>query len=128
MDYNRAALKQRVRQAMRSQRPHPMLVTLLFTVIVSVGSQIINQTLGAASGASAMSAAFAAAVLCFGDLFGISSLDLQSGLVIVVFLMLTPSVIFVFERAFELGSALLARLTPGGAKTGRAAPGRGTKR
>ena len=51
-----------------------------------------------------MSAAFAVAVLRFGALFGISPLDLQSGLVIVVFLMLTPSVIFVFERAFELGS------------------------
>ena len=51
-----------------------------------------------------MSAAFAAAVLCFGAVFDISPLDFQSGLVIVVFLMLTPSVIFVFERAFELGS------------------------
>ena len=52
----------------------------------------------------AMSAAFAVAVLRFGALFDISRLDFQSGLVIVVFLMLTPSVIFVFERAFELGS------------------------
>ena len=75
-----------------------------------------------------MSAAFAVAVLRFGALFDISPLDLQSGLVIVVFLMLTPSVIFVFERAFELGSALLARLTASGGKTRRAAPRHETKR
>ena len=72
-----------------------------------------------------MSAAFAVAVLRYGEVFDIKPLDLQSGLVIVVFLMLTPSVIFVFERAFELGSALLARLAAGG---GRAASQRGAKR
>ena len=54
-----------------------------------------------------MSAAFVIAVLRFGDFFQLTPLDFQSGLVIVVFLMLTPSVIFVFERAFELGSAAL---------------------
>lgn len=58
-----------------------------------------------------MSAAFVIAVLRFGSLFELTPLDFQAGLVIVVFLMLTPSVIFVFEKSFELGSALLAALT-----------------
>ncbi len=59
----------------------------------------------------AMTAAFAVAVLAFGDFFQLTPLDFQAGLVIVVFLMLTPSVIFVFERAFELGSGLLTLLS-----------------
>ena len=58
----------------------------------------------------AMSAAFVVAVLAFGKMFQLTPLDFQAGLVIVVFLMLTPSVIFVFERAFEWGSASLALL------------------
>lgn len=50
----------------------------------------------------AMSAAFVVAVLGFGTMFELTPLDFQAGLVIVVFLMLTPSVIFVFERGLEL--------------------------
>ena len=54
-----------------------------------------------------MVAAFVVAVLGFGPLFEITPLDFQSGLVIVVFLMLTPSVIWGFERLFELGASAL---------------------
>ncbi len=57
-----------------------------------------------------MTAAFAVAVLVFGDLFNLVPLDFQAALVITVFLLLAPTVIFVFERAFELGSAAIALL------------------
>ncbi|MDE6280876.1 MAG: DUF975 family protein [Oscillospiraceae bacterium] len=59
MEFNRAQLKQRVRQAMRGQRPRPMLITLLFTIIVSIGTQIVNGILGAASGSNAMTQMYA---------------------------------------------------------------------
>ncbi len=55
----------------------------------------------------AMAAAFATAVLGFGGLFELTALDFQAGLVIVVFLMLTPSVIFVFERGVDLMEVLV---------------------
>ena len=42
MNYNRAAMKEEVKQAMRQARPHPMLVTLLFTVIVGMGASLIS--------------------------------------------------------------------------------------
>ncbi len=51
---------------------------------------------------AAMSAAFAVAVLWFGEMFELTALDFQAGLVIVVFLMLTPSVIFVFEKGLDM--------------------------
>jgi len=54
----------------------------------------------------AMAAAFAVAVLGFGPFFGLTPLDFQSALVITVFLMLAPSVIWFFEHLFELGSRL----------------------
>jgi hypothetical protein len=54
-----------------------------------------------------MAAAFAVAVLRYGELFQLTQLDFQSGLVITVFLMLAPSVIWSFERLFELGSQAL---------------------
>ena len=54
-----------------------------------------------------MATAFVVIVLGFGSFFELTPLDFQSGLVIVVFLMLTPSVIWVFERLFELGANLL---------------------
>lgn len=72
-----------------------------------------------------MSAAFAVSVLGFGEFFQLTPLDFQSGLVIVVFLLLTPSVIFVFERAFEVGStafSLLACKKKGSTAAKRAAP------
>ena len=69
-----------------------------------------------------MSAAFVLAVTQFSAVFDLTALDFQSGLVIVVFLMLTPSVIFVFERAFELGSTVLSRLAGKGGRAKRTAP------
>ena len=55
-----------------------------------------------------LSAAFAVAVLWFGELFELTALDFQAGLVIVVFLMLTPSVIFVFEKGLDMLELLAA--------------------
>lgn len=48
-----------------------------------------------------MTVAMIVAVLAFGSFFELTALDFQSWLVIVVFLMLAPSVIYVFERMFE---------------------------
>ena len=42
MNYSRAAMKQEVKQAMRQARPHPMLVTLLYLVVVSTVAGIIS--------------------------------------------------------------------------------------
>lgn len=67
MEYDRVRLKQAAKQAMRYQRPHPMLVTLLFTFVVSIGSQIISRILGAASGSGTLSTLYAQAVLQYGD-------------------------------------------------------------
>ena len=64
----------------------------------------------------AMSVAFVVAVLSFGGVFELTPLDFQAGLVIVVFLMLTPSVIFVFERGMDLIEVLM---TAGKKKLGR---------
>ena len=66
-EYDRVRLKRTARQAMKYQRPHPMLVTLVFTIVVNVGSQIINQILGAASGANTLSGLYAQAVLEYED-------------------------------------------------------------
>ena len=49
-----------------------------------------------------MASAFVIAVLAFGEFFQLTPLDFQSGLVIVVFLLLTPSVIYVLERGVDL--------------------------
>ena len=59
MEYNRVQLKRSARQAMKFQRPRPMLITLLFTIIVSIGTQIVNGILGAASGSSDMTGMYA---------------------------------------------------------------------
>ena len=67
MEYDRARLKQTVRQAMKLQRPHPMLITLLFTIIVSVGSQIINGILSTVSGSGTLSSLYAQAVIDYED-------------------------------------------------------------
>ena len=49
-----------------------------------------------------MTGAFVIAVLGFGRVFELTPLDFQAGLVIVVFLMLTPSVIYALERGMDL--------------------------
>ena len=48
-----------------------------------------------------MTGAFLLVVLFFGSFFDLTALDFQTWLVIIVFLMLAPSVIYVFEKAFE---------------------------
>lgn len=58
--YQRARLKEEVKQAMRSTRPRPMWVALLFSVIVAAGSWLVNTVIGAVSGVSALSSTFAA--------------------------------------------------------------------
>ena len=42
MNYNRAVMKQEVKLALRQTRPHPMLVTLLFLVILGAGAWLIS--------------------------------------------------------------------------------------
>ena len=66
-EFNRAQAKQAARRAMKAQRPHPMLITLLFIVLVNVGSQILNGVLGAASGSSRMGTMFAQAYSMYED-------------------------------------------------------------
>ncbi len=56
-----------------------------------------------------MTVAMAVAIFGFGDFFSLTPLDFQSALVITVFLLLAPSVIWFFEQLFVLGSALLRR-------------------
>lgn len=56
-----------------------------------------------------MTVAMVIAVLRFGSYFELSALDLQSALVITVFLLLAPSVIYAFETAFEWGSRVKAQ-------------------
>ena len=58
-----------------------------------------------------MTVAFVIAVLGFGSFFNLTPLDFQSALVITVFLLLVPSVIFAFEKIFEFGSAALGLWT-----------------
>ena len=62
MEYDRARLKQTARQAMRGQRPHPMLITLLFTVLANIGSQVVARILGFASGSASVGSLFVQAM------------------------------------------------------------------
>lgn len=48
MEFDRAQAKRSVRQAMRMTRPRPMLVTLLFTLMVSMSTGVLNGVLGMA--------------------------------------------------------------------------------
>jgi len=59
----------------------------------------------------AMTGAMLIAIIFFGSFFDLTALDFQSALVITVFLMLAPSVIWFFEKAFTLGSAALGLWT-----------------
>ncbi|MBD5118029.1 MAG: DUF975 family protein [Clostridiales bacterium] len=63
MEYHRAQLKRKARQAMKYQRPRPMLVTLLFTIIVSIGTQVVNGILRAASGGNDVTGMYAELVV-----------------------------------------------------------------
>ena len=55
MNYNRAAMKEEVKLAMRQTRPKPMLVTLLYLVIVAVGTQLISRLLNTLFSGSSIS-------------------------------------------------------------------------
>ncbi len=55
---------------------------------------------------ASMAGAFAVAVLGFGEFFSLTALDFQSALVIAVFLLLAPSVIWFFEHGFDLCTRL----------------------
>ena len=66
-EFDRVQAKQAARRAMTAQRPHPMLITLLFIVLVNIGSQLINGILGAASGSSKLSTMFAQAFYQYED-------------------------------------------------------------
>lgn len=67
LEYDRIRLKTAARQAMRGQRPHPMLVTFLFSVIVGIGSQIIGWIFGAVTGSSSLSRLYAEAFFEYQD-------------------------------------------------------------
>lgn len=67
MEYDRVRLKQAARQAMRFQRPHPMLITLLFIILTNLGSQAVSRILGAASGSNTLSTLYAQAMLQYED-------------------------------------------------------------
>ena len=48
--YQRALLKEEVKQAMRGTRPRPMWIALLFSLILGVGAWLINSLIGAVFG------------------------------------------------------------------------------
>ena len=68
MEYDRVRLKRTARQSMRGQRPHPMLITLLFTVLVNLGSQLVSRILGFASGSTSMGTLLVQAAYQYDDL------------------------------------------------------------
>lgn len=69
LEYDRIRLKTAARQAMRGQRPHPMLVTFLFSVIVGIGSQVINWVLGAVTGSASLAQLYSQAFFTYeGDM------------------------------------------------------------
>ena len=63
IEYNRARLKLTAKLAMKSQRPHPMLITLLYSILVGIGSQIVSWALGTASGSSSLTTIYTQAIL-----------------------------------------------------------------
>lgn len=52
--YQRAQLKEQVKQAMGGARPRPMWIALLFSVIVTAGTWLINTVINAVSGISVL--------------------------------------------------------------------------
>lgn len=67
MEFQRVQMKAAARRAMKAQRPHPMLITLLFTVLVNIGTQIVSGVLGAASGLSSLTTAYVQAIMEYGN-------------------------------------------------------------
>ena len=75
MKYDRAAMKLEVKQAMKQTRPHPMLVTLVFGIIVGVGTSLISQLTSRltgilfGNGLSALLEELANGVMNYGDAY-----------------------------------------------------------
>ena len=67
LEYDRIRLKQAARQAMKAQRPHPMLVTFVFAAIGGIGGQILTQILGMVTGSTSLSTQYFQAVWEYGD-------------------------------------------------------------
>lgn len=63
MEYQRAQLKQNVKQAIKDTRPRPIWVTLLYLVIVSVGAGLIQRLLSGLNWAEGITSAYAQLVL-----------------------------------------------------------------
>lgn len=67
MEYQRAQLKLAAKRAMKGQRPHPMLITLLFMVLVGIGSRLVSWILGAASGFSKLGTLYLEGIYQYED-------------------------------------------------------------
>lgn len=67
LEYDRIRLKQAARQAMKAQRPHPMLVTFVFAAIGGIGGQILTQILGMVTGSTSLNTQYFQAVWEYGD-------------------------------------------------------------
>lgn len=67
MEYQRAQLKLAAKRAMKGQRPHPMLITLLFTLLVGIGSRLVSWILGAASGFSRLGTLYLEGIYQYED-------------------------------------------------------------
>lgn len=67
LEYNRTRLKGAARRAMRGQRPHPMFVTFVFSILAGIGGQIIGQILGLATGSTGMNTQYFQALMEYGD-------------------------------------------------------------
>ena len=52
--YNRAAMKQEVKQVIAGMRPRPMWVALLYTIVASVGASMIQSIVGFVSGSNGL--------------------------------------------------------------------------
>lgn len=67
LEYHRPQLKAAARRAMRGQRPHPMFVTFVFSILAGIGGQIISQILGLVTGSTGLSNLYFQAFLEYGD-------------------------------------------------------------
>ena len=56
MNYQRAQLKQEVKQAIKSTTPRPMWVTLVYTVLVAAGSWLLSVIIRAVTGTGSITA------------------------------------------------------------------------
>lgn len=68
MEYQRAQLKEEVKQKIRITRPRPIWMTLLYLVVMGIGSNILNTALGAVTGASEITNNFVAGMAQQSDM------------------------------------------------------------